>query len=259
MAFLELEGVCKGYGDDPKAVLRDVHLQVDRGELVAVVGRSGAGKTTLLSIIAGLLRPCRGAVRMDGAPVLRPGRDRAVVFQNYSLLPWLTVHQNVLIAIDSVHPDWPKARRAEKADEYVALVNLAKARDKRPHELSGGMRQRVSVARALAMEPEVLLMDEPLAALDALTRGTLQDEIETIWRRERKTAVLVTNDVDEALRLADRIVPLTEGPGATLGEPIPVALARPRQRRALVQDARFHDLRARVLARLRGPRAEEAA
>jgi nitrate/nitrite transport system ATP-binding protein len=262
MAFLEIEGVCKGYGGDPHGVLRDVHLSVERGELVAVVGRSGAGKTTLLSIVAGLLRPCRGAVRMDGAPVLRPGRDRAVVFQNYSLLPWLTVHENVRLAVDSVHPDWGKARRAERADEYVALVNLTAARDKRPAELSGGMRQRVSVARALAMEPEVLLMDEPLAALDAMTRASLQDEIEAIWRRERKTAVLVTNDVDEALRLADRIVPLTDGPGATLGDPIPVALARPRERRVLVKDAGFHALRARVLARLRGlaePVEEEAA
>jgi len=255
MAFLELDAVCKGYGRDPHQVLRDVHLSMKKGELVAVVGRSGAGKTTLLSMVAGLVAPCRGEVRLCGRPVRGPGPDRAVVFQNYSLLPWLTVHDNVRMAVDRVHPDWPASRRSDKADEYVALVNLAAARDKRPAQLSGGMRQRVSVARALAMEPELLLMDEPFAALDALTRGTLQDEVERIWERDHKTALLVTNDVDEALRLADRIVPLTRGPGATLGDSITVDLPRPRDRRALVRDPHYHALRARVVAQLRGEAA----
>jgi len=244
MAFLEIEGVCKGYGKDPRGVLRDVDLAIEKGELVAVLGRSGSGKTTLMSIVAGLLAPCRGEVRLGGKVVRRPGRERAVVFQNYSLLPWLSVLDNVRLAVDQVHPEWTGARRREHAERYVELVHLGPAREKRPAQLSGGMRQRVAVARALAMEPEVLLMDEPLAALDALTRGTLQDEIEAIWRRDHKTALLVTNDVDEAIRLADRIVPLVGGAGATLGEPIAVDLPRPRNRR----DPRVQSLRCQVLA-----------
>jgi nitrate/nitrite transport system ATP-binding protein len=234
MAFLEIDGVCKSFGD--REILRDVHLGIERGELVAVLGRSGSGKTTLLSIAAGLVPACRGQVRLGGAPVRRPGRDRAVVFQNYSLLPWMTVHENVRLA----------ARDDDHAERYVELVHLSHARDRRPAQLSGGMRQRVALARALAMEPEVLLMDEPLAALDALTRASLQDEIEGILARDRRTALLVTNDVEEAIRLADRIVPLTVG--GTLGEPIAVDLPRPRSRR----DPRVQALRAHVVARLSG-------
>jgi nitrate/nitrite transport system ATP-binding protein len=252
MAFLELDGVSKDFGGAP--VLRDVNLAIGHGELVAVIGRSGSGKTTLLSIAAGLLAPTAGAVRVGGAPVRGPGPDRAVVFQNYSLLPWLTVHENVRLAVDRVHPTWSAAQRRAKADEYVALVNLTPAAGKKPSQLSGGMRQRVSVARALAMEPQMLLMDEPLAALDALTRGSLQDEIERIWSRSRTTALLVTNDVDEAIRLADRIVPVVPAPGggATLGAAIDVALPRPRERRALIHEPRVRTLRDHVVARLRG-------
>ena len=252
MALLELEAVCKGYGADPRAVLRDVDLRIADGELVAVVGRSGAGKTTLLSIVAGLVRPCRGRVRMDGVPVTRPGPARAVVFQSYSLLPWNTVDENVALAVDRVHAGWSRARRREQVDRYVALVGLGHARERRPHELSGGMRQRVAVARALAMEPRVLLMDEPLAALDAFTRAALQVEIEGIWQRERRTALLVTNDVDEALRLADRIIPLELGGGPSLGAPITVDLPRPRAGGALERDPRYRALRAELVARLRG-------
>jgi nitrate/nitrite transport system ATP-binding protein len=256
MALLELEGVCKGYGGDPRTVLRDVHLTIARGELVAVVGRSGAGKTTLLSIVAGLLAPCRGAVRMDGRPVTRPGPERAVVFQSYSLLPWKSVDDNVRLAVDRVHGSWSKAKRRAHVDRYVELVGLTHARERRPGELSGGMRQRVAVARALAMEPEVLLMDEPLAALDAFTRAALQIEIESIWQRERRTALLVTNDVDEALRLADRIIPLELGDGPSLGEAIEVNLPRPRAGRQLDSDPRYRALRATLIARLRGERAD---
>jgi nitrate/nitrite transport system ATP-binding protein len=256
MALLELAGVCKGYGHDPRAVLRDVDLAIDRGELVAVVGRSGAGKTTLLSILAGLVAPSRGTVRMDGKAVTRPGPERAVVFQSYSLLPWKSVDDNVRLAVDRVHAAWPRTKRREHADRYVSLVGLTHARDRRPHELSGGMRQRVAVARALAMEPAVLLMDEPLAALDAFTRAALQVEIENIWQRERRTALLVTNDVDEALRLADRIIPLEVGPlergGASLGAAIAVDLPRPRAGRELERDPRYRALRTELVARLRG-------
>jgi nitrate/nitrite transport system ATP-binding protein len=254
-AFLQLDGVCKGYGKDPRAVLRDVHLEIAKRELVAIVGRSGCGKSTLLSLIAGLTRASQGVVRLHGEVVTRPGPERAVVFQNYSLLPWLTVHDNIKLAVDGVHRDWSVARRRERTDEWIALVGLTPAREKRPAQLSGGMRQRVSLARALAMEPQLLLMDEPLAAVDALTRGTLQDEIERIWLRDHTTALLVTNDVDEAIRLADRIIPLgTVGgmPGATLGESIAVDFARPRDRVALTRDPRFLALRAQVITRLRG-------
>jgi nitrate/nitrite transport system ATP-binding protein len=251
MSYLAMQGVCKGYGADPREVLCEVSLEVERGELVAIVGTSGSGKTTLLSLLAGLLRPDLGTVLQGGAPIVGPGPSRAVVFQNYSLLPWLTVHDNVRLAIDRVHPEWSKQRRRERADEMLAAVHLAAARDKRPEQLSGGMRQRVSLARALAMDPEVLLMDEPLSALDALTRGSLQDEIERIWAADRKTAVLVTNDVDEALRLADRLIPLGTGPNATLGEPVHVPIARPRDRKQLLHDRVYQDLRAHVIDRLR--------
>jgi nitrate/nitrite transport system ATP-binding protein len=251
MSYLAMKGVCKGFASDPRAVLRDVDLEIERGELVAIVGTSGSGKTTLLSLLAGLLRPDRGTVVLDGQPIKGPGPARAVVFQTYSLLPWLTVHQNVCLAIDQVHRDWTKQRRRDRADELLELVHLAPARDKRPDQLSGGMRQRVAVARAMAMDPEVLLMDEPLSALDALTRGTLQDEIERIWAAEKKTAVLVTNDVDEALRLADRLIPLGAAPGATLGEPVRVEIARPRDRKLLLHDRDYQELRAHVIDRLR--------
>jgi nitrate/nitrite transport system ATP-binding protein len=223
MAFLELDGVCKGYGDDPRAVLREVHLSMEQGERIAVVGRSGVGKTTLLSLIAGLLRPCAGEVRLRGKRVRGPGPDRAVVFQNYSLLPWLTVHENVALAVDRVHPEWPAARRRDEVDRHVALVGLAAARDKRPAQLSGGMRQRVSVARALAMDPQILLMDEPFGALDALTRVGLQEEVRRIWQERGVTALLVTNDVREAHLLGDRVLTLA---GGSLGaEPVRRAAA----------------------------------
>ncbi|HEY0711356.1 MAG TPA: ATP-binding cassette domain-containing protein [Polyangia bacterium] len=187
MAFLELRGVAKGYGDKGTRteVLRNVNLSIDKGEFVAIVGYSGAGKTTLVSMIAGLLAPDRGEVLLDGKKILGPGPDRGVVFQNYSLLPWLSAFDNVYLAVDQVFATWTREQKQAHTLKYLDLVKLAPAKDKRPHELSGGMRQRVSVARALAANPEVLLLDEPLGALDALTRATLQDEIERIWREER--------------------------------------------------------------------------
>jgi nitrate/nitrite transport system ATP-binding protein len=252
MAFLELRGVSKGFGarDGRTEVLRNVHLEIEKGEFVAVVGYSGAGKTTLLSMIAGLVGPDAGEIRLEGRAVTGPGRDRGVVFQNYSLLPWMTVYENVRLAVDQAFPEWPGERRRAHADAHIALVSLTPARDKRPRELSGGMKQRVAVARALAMDPEVLLLDEPLSALDALTRATLQDEIARIWERDRKTVLLITNDVDEGILLADRIVPLTAGPGASLGPSIEVEIARPRDRRALNHDPRFKAVRRRVIAYL---------
>jgi nitrate/nitrite transport system ATP-binding protein len=198
------------------------------------------------------LKPDAGEIRLGDEPVTGPGPDRGVVFQNYSLLPWLTVFENVYLAVDAVFSDWPTARKREHADRYVAMVNLSDARSKRPGELSGGMRQRVSVARALAMDPAVLLMDEPFGALDALTRATLQTELERIWWRERKTVVMITNDVDEAVLLADRIIPLSAGPGATLGPPVVVDLGRPRDRHRLNREPHSQRVRNQVIEYLIG-------
>jgi nitrate/nitrite transport system ATP-binding protein len=264
MPFLELRHVHKGYGPasgrtaERTEVLADVCLGVERGEFVAIVGYSGAGKTTLLSIMAGLMKPDAGEVRIDGRAVTEPGHDRGIVFQNYSLLPWLTAYGNVRLGVDQVYRDWPEERRRERAERYLAMVNLTAARDKRPSELSGGMRQRVALARALAMDPAVLLMDEPLSALDALTRATLQDEIERIWERDRKTVVLITNDVDEGILLADRIVPLSAGPRAHLGPSIAVDLPRPRDRKALNRDPRFKEIRREVIDYLLASSRSEA-
>jgi nitrate/nitrite transport system ATP-binding protein len=225
MAFLELRGVHKSYGDAARrnSVLKDINLSVEEGELLAIVGYSGAGKSTLVQIIAGLMKPDGGAVELGGKPITGPGPDRGIVFQGDSLLPWLTAYENIYLAVDRVFPKFTAAEKKARTERYLTLVKLQDASHKRPHELSGGMRQRVAVARALAQDPQVLLMDEPFSALDALTRATLQDEIERIWREDGKTGVLITNDVDEAILLADRIMPLGAGPGATLGP----ATARP--------------------------------
>ena len=249
MPLLELRNVCKDYGqgDQRSIVLRDIDLTIDRGEFVAIVGYSGAGKTTLVSMIAGLLGPDSGSISFDGKPVLGPGPERGIVFQNYSLLPWLNVLENVQLGVDQVFASWTAAKRREYAREYVALVGLAAAEDKKPAQLSGGMRQRVALARALAMDPAMLLLDEPLSALDALTRATLQRELARICQVSGKTILLITNDVDEGILLADRIIPLGAGPGATLGPSIAVDIERPRERKALNHDERFKALRAEVI------------
>jgi len=254
-AFLELSGVGKGYGrgDARTEVLADIDLSVERGELVCIVGYSGAGKTTLVSLMAGLTTPDRGTITLGGKPVSGPGADRGVVFQNYSLLPWLTAYENVHLAVDQRFGDWPREKKRAHTEKHLALVNLAAARDKRPSELSGGMRQRVALARALAADPEVLLMDEPLSALDALTRAVLQDEIARIWEQSKKTVVLITNDVDEALLLADRIIPLSVGPAATFGPAVAVPIPRPRDRKTMNHDARFKAVRNQVIEYLLGP------
>ena len=252
--FLTLTDVCKGYGSAKQRteVLQDINLEVRRGEFLAIVGYSGAGKTTLISMIAGLISPDSGRIELDGKQITEPGPDRGVVFQNYSLLPWLTVYENIALAVDALF-DWPAEQKKAYIEKYIAMVNLTPARNKQPHELSGGMRQRVAVARALAMDPAILLLDEPLGALDALTRATLQDEIERIWERDRKTVILITNDVDEGLLLADRIIPLSAGPRATLGPSFDVDLDRPRDRKALGGDPRFKRMKKQILDWLLGP------
>jgi nitrate/nitrite transport system ATP-binding protein len=255
MSFLELIDVCKGYGGGAARteVLRSLNLSVEEGEFIAIVGYSGSGKTTLISMIAGLTSPDRGRVLLNGVPVTGPGPDRGVVFQNYSLLPWLTVAGNIALAVDQVFAGASAHERQARVRDHIALVNLTPARDKFPHELSGGMRQRVAVARALATDPQVLLMDEPLGALDALTRAVLQDEIVRIRERDRKTVVLITNDVDEAMLMADRIIPLSAAPGATLGPSVPVDITRPRDRKSLNRDPAFRAARNRVVEYLLGP------
>jgi nitrate/nitrite transport system ATP-binding protein len=249
MAFLELNRVSKGFGSAPKRteVLRDINLHMERGEFVAIVGYSGSGKTTLISLIAGLLKPDSGSLTLNDLEITQPGPDRGIVFQNYSLLPWLSVYENISLAVDQVFPNWTPAKKQQHVERHIAMVNLTPARDKRPSELSGGMRQRVSVARALAIDPQILLLDEPLSALDALTRATLQDEIGRIWEESKKTVILITNDADEAILLADRIIPLTPGPNATLGPEIVVDLPRPRDRKALNHEPRFKAIRAEVV------------
>jgi nitrate/nitrite transport system ATP-binding protein len=262
MSHLELRNICKSYGG--VEVLADINLSIEEGEFVALIGFSGSGKTTLISILAGLTAPDAGEVRMRGELAGAAGPDRGLVFQSYSLMPWLTVFDNVALAVDSVFARESKQRRHARTEKYVRMVGLGHAMDRRPAELSGGMRQRVAVARALATNPEFLLLDEPLSALDALTRAKLQDEIESIWREEKKTVVLVTNDVDEALLLADRIIPLTPGPGATLGPEFLVNLPRPRDRKAVNHDARYRQLRASITQYLldveanKAPGAEDA-
>ncbi|TAK98503.1 MAG: ABC transporter ATP-binding protein [Verrucomicrobia bacterium] len=245
MPFLELKNVSKSFGGT--CVLKEINLSIEKGEFVAIVGFSGAGKTTLISLIAGLLKPDSGTVKLNDLEISEPGPDRGIVFQNYSLLPWLTVFENVLLAVDQVNPNWSAAKKAEHVEKYIAMVNLTPAREKRPSELSGGMRQRVSVARALAMNPQILLLDEPLSALDALTRSTLQDEISRIWSDDKKTVVLITNDPDEGIYLADRIIPLTAGPNATLGPSLTVEIPRPRDRKAINHDPHFKELRRDVI------------
>jgi len=255
MAFLEIRQVGKGYG--PRArqepVIRGIDLRVGQGETLAVVGYSGAGKSTLLSLVAGLLAPDEGTLTLDGRPITGPGPDRGIVFQNYSLLPWFSARDNVLLAVEQIFPGWSRDRQLARVQEMLALVGLAAAGDKRPRELSGGMRQRVAIARALAIDPQMLLLDEPLGALDALTRAALQDELERICRSARKTVLLVTNDVDEALLLADRVVPLSAGPGASLGPAVEVELPRPRERRAVNHDPRFKRARNELIEWLLGP------
>ncbi len=250
MSILKLENLSKsfGVGTAEAKVLNDINLEVEEGEFLVLLGFSGTGKTTLINMLAGIDMPTNGSVSFKGKPVTGPGPERGVIFQSYSLMPWLTVSGNVSLAVETVFPKLSKAERAEKVAHYVKMVGLSHAASRRPAELSGGMRQRVNVARALAMNPEVLLLDEPLSALDALTRANLADEIEHIWEADKKTCVLITNDVDEAIVLADRIIVLN--PNGTLGEEFKVSIPRPRDRVEMNNDETFKKLRADVTSYL---------
>lgn len=249
MALLELRNVSKSFGEGKNRteVLKNINLTIEEGEFVAIVGFTGTGKTTLIKLLSGLLFPDEGEVLFKGKTVTGPGHERGIVFQNYSLLPWFTVFQNVELGVNEVYPHWTKEERATHIKKYIEMVNLLPAINKRPAELSGGMRQRVSVARALAMNPEMLLLDEPLSALDALTRGTLQEEIINIWNNDRVTALLITNDVDEGILMADRIIPLNPGPRATLGPEFKINIERPRDKTALNDNEEFKTVRNDII------------
>jgi len=252
MAVLELRHVTKSFPSPsgPRPILRDISLTLAEGEFVCLLGFSGAGKTTLLSLIAGLLSPDKGEILLDGRPTHGPGPDRGVVFQNYSLLPWLTVFENVFLAVDAVAPDLTAPEKKARTEQAVRLVNLRDAMGKRPRELSGGMRQRVAVARALAMDPKVLLLDEPFCALDALTRSMLQQELTRIWAETKKTVLMITNDLDEAIFLADRVYPLMRGTAfrapSALGPEITISIDRPRSHR-LSLEPEYERARRRIL------------
>src|SRR5437867_6705783 len=237
--------------------LRDINLSVAKGEFVTLIGHSGCGKSTLLNLIAGLLKPSHGALLCDNREIASPGPERGVVFQNHSLLPWLTCFENVHLAVERVFQEKNEQLR-ERTHAALELVGLSHALHKYPHQISGGMKQRVGIARALAIEPKVLLLDEPFGALDALTRATLQDELMRIVEKTGATVLMVTHDVDEAVLLSDRVVMMTNGPAATIGDIVQVALPRPRARLALAHDARFMDLRAAVLEFLYEKQAHKA-
>ncbi len=258
--LLALDNVSKSYGEgkDQVSILKDINLEIKEGEFIAIVGFSGSGKTTLISLIAGLIKADMGEVLKDGISIKEPGPDRGVVFQNYSLMPWLSVFDNVALAVDEIYKHWSPEQRKVHTEKYIRMVNLGAAMDKKPAELSGGMRQRVNVARALAASPDILLLDEPLSALDALTRGNLQDEILQIWEQEKKTVILITNDVDEAIYMADRVIPLNPGPDATFGPDFQINIDRPRDRAGLNHNENFKHLRAEITRYLMNVGMEKA-
>lgn len=248
-AYLAIEHVDKSFsrGAAETKVLEDVSLAVEKGEFVTIIGHSGCGKSTLLNIVAGLTTATRGVVLLDEREVNAPGPDRAVVFQNHSLLPWLTAYENIRLAVDKVFAGSSRAERHDWTMHNLGLVQMTHARDRRPGEISGGMKQRIGIARALAMQPKVLLLDEPFGALDALTRAHLQDQVMSLQETLGNTVMMITHDVDEAVLLSDRIVMMTNGPRATIGELLDIPLPRPRDRVALAADPVYLDCRQRVL------------
>ena len=254
--MIELQQVSKSF--DGNAVLRDISLTAKPGEFIAIVGYSGSGKSTLMNLIAGLVKPDAGAITMEGVAVNGPGPERGLVFQNYSLLPWLTVRENIALAVNEIFSSETKDERAARVEEAIAMVKLSHAATKLPRELSGGMKQRVSVARTLAIKPKVLLLDEPLSALDALTRSVLQDQILEIREQTGQTIILITNDVDEALYMADRIIPLSTGPGATFGPEELVPAPHPRNRAELLKTPGMLEARERIVNYLLGQRQDAA-
>ncbi|WNZ25325.1 ATP-binding cassette domain-containing protein [Leptolyngbya sp. NK1-12] len=244
-AFLVIDNVSKVYPtpNGPHVVLDGVNLSVREGEFVCIIGHSGCGKSTLLDMVSGFRQPTEGQVRLQSEPIVKPGPDRMVVFQNYSLLPWFTAFENIYLGIDSVWPNKPKAEKEAIARDHLALVGLAEAADKKPKQLSGGMKQRVCIARALALRPQVLILDEPFGALDPITREELQEELLKIWTEHQVTVLMITHDIDEALLLADRLVMMTNGPAAKVGEILEISFPRPRNRSRVMESPLYYELR----------------
>jgi nitrate ABC transporter ATP-binding subunit len=249
-AFLRIEQVSKIY---PTAkggeyvVLEDVNLAIAEGEFICLIGHSGCGKSTLLNMVGGFSKPSLGEVIVNGKLITKPGPERMVVFQGYALLPWLTVYENVHLAVDSVYPKLSKSEKNDIVRHHLAMVGLSEAAEKKPNQISGGMKQRVSIARALSIRPEVLILDEPFGALDAITKEELQEELLQIWTEHRCTVLMITHDIDEALFLADRLVMMTNGPAASIGEILTIPFARPRDRAQIMEDPLYYDLRNTAL------------
>jgi bicarbonate transport system ATP-binding protein len=243
--FLDIQGVSKVYETlkGPFTVLQDIDLSVGEGEFICVIGHSGCGKTTLLNMVSGFTNPSSGTVSLRNQPIVKPGPDRMVVFQGYALLPWLSAFENIYLAVDAVYPKLSKAEKTNRVHENLTLVGLTTAADKKPDQLSGGMKQRVAIARALSIRPEVLILDEPFGALDALTKEELQEELLKIWNERRCTVLMITHDIDEALFLCDRLVMMTNGPGARIGEILTIPFARPRTRERIMEDPQYYELR----------------
>jgi nitrate ABC transporter ATP-binding subunit len=243
--FLAIEDVAKVYPTPtgPYTVLSGVNLTIQEGEFVCLIGHSGCGKSTLLNMVAGFSHPTYGEVRLHGKHITEPGPDRMMVFQNYALLPWLSVFENVYLGVDSVYPNKTHAEKRAIVREHLEMVGLTEAADKKPSQISGGMKQRVAIARALSIRPEILILDEPFGALDAITKEELQEELLKIWTEHRVTVLMITHDIDEALFLADRVVMMTNGPAAHIGEVMDVPFSRPRKRARLIEDPRYYELR----------------
>ena len=251
MAFLEIDHVTKYFsspsGTGQVCIFKDVTIKIDKGEFVTTIGHSGCGKTTLLNIIAGLETMSEGAIILNGKEVSGPGLDRMVVFQTFSLMPWMTVFQNIRLAVRAGYPDWDREKITAHVHKYIDLVGLKGAEDKRPTALSGGMKQRVGLARAFSIEPKVLLLDEPFAQIDALTRGVIQEELVQMWNTTRNTVFMVTHDVDEAILLSDRIMLMTNGPSARIAEIVDVTIPRPRTRETVIEHPHYYKIRNHII------------
>jgi len=248
--FLEIENLVKAFANPQgghTVILENVDLTLGEQEFISIVGHSGCGKSTLLRLVAGLEKPSGGSICLEGNPIRKPGSDRMMVFQQYCLLPWLTVRQNIRLAVDEVFETLRPAEKADIVEEHLVMVNLAAAAEKYPDQLSGGMKQRVGIARALAVRPKILLMDEPFGALDALTRGKLQQQVLNIWEHNRQAVMMITHDIDEAIYMSDRIILMTNGPAATIGEILEVPFPHPRNRDEIRHDPRYQELHDRAL------------
>jgi nitrate ABC transporter ATP-binding subunit len=253
--FLSLQGVTKVYptNDGLNVVIKEIDLTVKKGEFICIIGHSGCGKSTLLNTVSGFATPDEGSVHMNGTRIMQPGPDRMVVFQNYSLMPWLTAYENVYLALDSVFPKKSKAEKDHIVQEHLAMVGLGEAMEKKPPQLSGGMRQRVAIARAFCLKPEVLILDEPFGALDAITKEEMQEEVSAIFMEHDSTVLMVTHDIDECLFLADRLVMMTSGPSAGIGQILDIPFERPRDRAQIMEDPRYYELRNQALEFLYSP------